>query len=186
MRFNDHSRLSGRHAVLSASKYHWINYEPEKMVRAYAAAMAAHRGTELHAFAHEAIKLGIKLPKAPKTLNLYVNDGIGYRMTSEQILRYSDNFFGTADTISFRNETLRVHDLKTGIAPASFKQLLVYCALFCLEYSFTPFEIRMEMRIYQNNEVYFQEADPDAVMHIMEKMKMFDRIIEEMKAGDGA
>ena len=47
--------------------------------------------------------LGQKLPKSQKTLNMYVNDAISFRMVPEQILFYSENCFGTADTIVFRN-----------------------------------------------------------------------------------
>jgi hypothetical protein len=77
--------------------------------------MAARRGTELHDLAHQLIRLGVKLPKTPTTLNLYVNDALGYRMTPEQVLYFSENCFGTADAISFRRNKLRIHDLKTGI-----------------------------------------------------------------------
>ena len=31
MKWNDHSRISGLHAFLGASKYHWINYNEEKL-----------------------------------------------------------------------------------------------------------------------------------------------------------
>lgn len=181
MIFNSHSQLAGRHAFLSASKYHWINYDEEKLDRSFTAAMAAQRGTELHALAHELIRLGVKLPKTDKTLNLYVNDAIGYRMTPEQILYYSDNAFGTADVISFARHKLRVHDLKTGITPTSEHQLEVYAALFCLEYKFRPFEIEMELRIYQSDEVRIYEADPDVIYHIMDKIVTFDKRINAIR-----
>lgn len=77
--------------------------------------------------------IGQKLPRLNKTLNAYVNDAIGYKMIPEQILFYSDNCFGTADAIVFRNGLLRIHDLKTGVIPAHMEQLEVYAALFCLE-----------------------------------------------------
>jgi Protein of unknown function (DUF2800) len=182
MRFNIHSQLEGRHAFLSASKYHWTRYDDEKLDRVYIAAMAAQRGTELHAFAHEAIRLGIKLPRTQKTLALYVNDAIGFRMVSEQILYYSDNCFGTADTISFRRGILRIHDLKTGVIPTSERQLEVYAALFCLEYRTKPAEIEIELRIYQNDEVRIYNADPDVITHIMDKIISFDKRIEIIKA----
>jgi hypothetical protein len=181
MIFNTHSQLVGRHAFLSASKYSWTNYDEEKLDRVFLASLAAQRGTELHAFAHEAIRLGIKLPNSPKTLNLYVNDAIGYKMTPEQILYYSDNCFGTADTIAFRRGTLRVSDLKTGVTRVSERQLEVYAALFCLEYRMKPFEIEIELRIYQNNEVQIYEVDPDVITHIMDKIVMFDQRIEAIR-----
>lgn len=182
MIFNEHSKLAGQHAFLSASKYHWINYEDDKIDRAYLASMAARRGTELHAFAHEAIRLGVKLPKSATSLNLYVNDAIGYRMIPEQILYYSDNCFGTADTIAFRRNKLRVHDLKTGITPTSEKQLEIYAALFCLEYKFKPHEIDIELRIYQRNEARIYDVDPDVIVHIMDKIITFDKRINAIRA----
>lgn len=181
MNFNTHSRLKGQHAFLSASKYHWIGYTEDKLDRVYLASLAAQRGTELHAFAHEAIRLGIKLPKTDKTLNMYINDAIGYRMTPEQILYYSDNCFGTADCISFRRNTLRIHDLKTGDSPTSEHQLEVYAALFCLEYKFKPFEFDIELRIYQNDEARIYDGDPDAIFHIMDRIVTFDKRINAIR-----
>lgn len=181
MIFNTHLNLVGQHAFLSASKYHWVNYDDDKIDRAFTAAMAARRGTELHAFAHEAIRLGIKLPKTPKTINLYVNDAIGFRMSSEVTLYYSDNCFGTADTIAFRNNKLRIHDLKTGLVQTSERQLEVYAALFCLEYSFKPHEIETELRIYQNDEIRIYDADPDVILHIMDKVIRFDKRIAAIR-----
>ncbi len=181
MIFNKHSNLIGQHAFLSASKYSWINYDEDKLDRVYIAALAAKRGTELHALAHELIRLGVKLPKSPKTLNLYVNDALGYRMTPELLVYYSDNAFGTADAISFRRGMLRVHDLKTGITPSSEHQVEVYAALFCLEYRMKPFEIEIELRVYQNDEVRIYEADPDVIFHIMDKIITFDKRINAIR-----
>jgi hypothetical protein len=181
MIFKEHSNLLGQHAFLSASKHHWINYEDEKIDRVYIAALAARKGTELHEFAHEAIRLGIKLPKTPKTLHLYVNDAIGYRMASEQVLYYSDNCFGTADSISFHRSKLRIHDLKTGVTKTSEHQLEVYAALFCLEYRVKPFEIEMELRIYQNDEIKIYEGDPDVIVHIMDRIITFDKRIQAIR-----
>lgn len=181
MLFNPHSNLEGQHAFLSASKYHWVNYDDEKLDRVYVAALAAQKGTELHALAHELIRLGVKLPGNKNALNKYVNDAIGYRMKSEQILYYSDNCFGTADTISFRRNTLRVHDLKTGVTPTSHRQLEIYVALFCLEYRFKPFDIDIEMRIYQGDEVRIFEGDPDVIAHVMAKIISFDKRIQTIK-----
>lgn len=182
MIFNRHSNLVGLHAFLSASKSHWVNYDNEKLDRVFLMSMAAKRGTELHAFAHEAIRLGVKLPKSNKTLNMYVNDAIGYRMTPEQVLYYSDNCFGTADAISFRRNILRISDLKTGETPSSFRQLEVYAALFCHEYDYVPMELDgIELRIYQCNEVQVHIPDPDVITHIMDKIVTFDRRIEELR-----
>lgn len=184
MNFNNHFRLEGQHAFLSASKYHWINYDEEKIENAYYKYLATAHGTRLHEFACECIKLGIKLPKTRKTLNMYVNDAIGYRMTTEQMLYYSDNCFGTADSISFRQNLLRIHDLKTGETPASMKQLEVYTALFCLEYKTDPNDIGIELRLYQSNEALIHEPSPDDILRIMDKIITFDKHIEKLKIGE--
>lgn len=183
MLFNTHSNLAGSHAFLSASNHSWINYDEDKLIRSYLASMAAKRGTELHAFAHEAIRLGIRLPRVPKTINQYVNDGIGFRMKPEQILYFSPNCYGTADTIKFSEQDmfLRIHDLKTGITPASFDQPLIYAALFCLEYGFRPVDLKIELRIYQNDEVHVVEADVHRVTQIMSTIVTFDKQITKIK-----
>lgn len=182
MNFNTHSDLVGKHAFLSASKYHWVNYSDEKLDNTYKTALAVQKGTELHDFAYRAINLGIKLPRTKKTLNMYVNDAIGYRMTPEQVLFYSVNCFGTADSIAFRNGLLRIHDLKTGVTATSMKQLEVYAAMFCLEYGEKPSQIDMELRIYQNDEVLEYSPDYDDITHIMDKIISFDKRIERLKA----
>ena len=181
MNWNKHSNLEGQHAFLSASGYHWINYDEDKVMDTYARWRAAQRGTELHAFAAQCIKLGQKLPRSEKTINMYVNDAIGYKMTPEQVLYYSPNCFGTADTISFRNNFLRIHDLKTGENPAHMEQLMVYAALFCLEYGVKPSEINMELRIYQNDQVVYHNATVEDIFPIMDRIITFDRVINNMK-----
>jgi hypothetical protein len=148
----------------------------------FATSLAAQKGTELHLFASEAIRLGIKLPRSSKTLNQYVNDAIGFRMSPEQILYYSNNAFGTADAISFRNNILRIHDLKTGVTLGSPHQLEVYAALFCLEYGVKPFDIEMDLRIYQNDDIERFDTEPGVIVHIMDKIIAFDKIIESMRA----
>jgi hypothetical protein len=183
MNFNDHSNLEGRHAFLSPSNYHWVNYDDQKLQARFISAMAARRGTDLHDFAHKAITLGIRLPKTKSTINLYVNDGIGYRMSCEVGLFYSINCFGHADTVSFRNGKLRISDLKNGISPTSHKQLKVYAALFCLEYGVSPFDIVIELRIYQRDEVMLEVGNPQEIQEIMNKIVYFDDLIESMKEG---
>jgi hypothetical protein len=150
----------------------------------FVAAMAAKRGTDLHMLAHDAIRLRVKLAKSNRALSTYVNDAIGFRMSCEQILYYSPNCFGTADTISFFRDKLRIHDLKTGISSTSERQLEVYAALFCLEYGVDPFLIQIELRIYQRDEIRVFEPYGESIMEIMDKIIEFDRQIEEMKASD--
>ena len=86
MIFNNHSNLEGQHAFLGASKYHWINYSEDKVAEAYSKFLATQKGTVLHEFACQCIRLGQKLPKSQKTLNMYVNDAIGFKMIPEQML----------------------------------------------------------------------------------------------------
>lgn len=182
MNFNKHSNLEGQHAFLGASKYHWVNYDEEKISAAYAKYLATLRGTELHAFAAQCIKLGQKLPRSNSTLNMYVNDAIGFKMTPEQILYYSDNCFGTADAICYRHDLLRIHDLKTGEVKAHMEQLEIYAALFCLEYKVDPSKINMELRIYQSNEIIVHNPDIEDIAPIMDRIITFDKIISKLKA----
>lgn len=179
MNFNSHFDLVGRHALLSASKYHWTNYDDDKFESHLTTHQLAQRGTELHALAAELIRLKIKLPRNTQTINAYVNDALGYRMTPEQVLMYSYNCFGTADAISFHKEKLRIHDLKTGTSKASFRQLEIYAAMFCLEYAIKPAQIGMEFRIYQSDDFEIMEGDPDEITHIMDKIIRFDKRVTQ-------
>lgn len=181
MNFNNHLNLEGQHAFLGASKYHWINYSEDKVVESYNKLLATLKGTTLHEFAAQCIKLGQKLPKSKKTLNNYVNDAIGYKMIPEQVLYYSENCFGTADAICFRNRLLRIHDLKTGIIPAHMEQLEIYAALFCLEYKFKPSDIDIELRIYQHDEVLCHNPSVEEIVPIMDKIITFDKAINKVK-----
>lgn len=181
MDFNSHSGLRGKHAFLSPSQYSWINYTEDKLEARFVAATAARRGVAMHDLAHNAIQLGVKLHTSNKTLALYVNDAIGYKMSSEQPLYYSDNCFGTPDTIAFRRKVLRVHDLKTGLSRSSEHQLEIYAALFCLEYDINPFEIQTELRIYQNEEATIFDGDPNQINAIMGLIIEFDIRIQFMK-----
>lgn len=181
MLFNQHSDLSGKHAFLSPSNYHWLNYDGQKLEARYFAASSARRGTDLHNLAHEAIRLNVKLARSNEALATYVNDAISYKMNCEQSLYYSENCFGTADTISFRRNKLRIHDLKTGITATSEKQLEVYAALFCLEYGADPFDIEIELRIYQRDEVRIYDPIPEGILAIMDKIIEFDQQIEILK-----
>lgn len=182
MHFNDHSELQGLHAFLSPSSYHWVNYTDEKLIERYRTHQAAQMGTRLHEFASEAVNLGVRLPKNGKTLNMFVNDVLGYRMKSEQPLFYSIYCFGTADAISFRNDLLRIFDLKTGTTKASLMQLKVYAALFCLEYGVRPAAIEYDLRIYQNDAIFTEDVDSTEIAHIMDRIITFDKYISELNA----
>lgn len=183
MNFNKHFNLEGQHAFLGASKFHWINYTDDKLTEAYKRFTAAQRGTELHEFAAQCIRLKQRLRGNKTTLAMYVNDAIGFRMTPEQVLYYSDNCFGTTDAISFRDNFLRIHDLKTGVTKTHMEQLLVYTALFCLEYRVKPYELEgVELRIYQNDSILVHNPEVDEIVPIIDKIKTFDKLIEKIKA----
>lgn len=176
--WNTHKNFKDKHAFLSASGYHWINYSDEKMLDAYDRMKAKEIGTRKHALAAELIDMRIRMPDNDISLNRYVNDGIAFRMSTEQVLCYSDYAFGTADAISFRKKKLRIHDLKTGTIPASMHQLEVYAALFCLEYDYSPDEIEIELRLYQNDEIIKENPGPEIIFPIMDKIRHFTELLE--------
>lgn len=203
MNFLTHTELRGKHALLAPSQPYWLNYDGEQLVQKFVSSYAQSMGTLLHELAETLIKNGIKLKKTDKSVMLvhlvgngipmaaidierlygnfmtYVNDAIGFKLTPEQPLVYSEYCFGTADAISFRNNFLRIHDYKSGTAPAKMEQLMVYAALFCLEYKYKPGEIEMELRIYQNDEVVFCNPTVEEIAHIMDTIIHQDRAIRE-------
>lgn len=70
-------------------------------------------------------------------LNVYGKQFTSTEVAVTQWLE-SDNCFGTADAISFRNNFLEIHDLKTGNTSGHVVQLMIYEALFRLEYDMNP------------------------------------------------
>jgi hypothetical protein len=166
MNFNSHPNLVGKHAFLSASKYSWIRYDEDKLIETYGNHQNAMMGSRLHQLASDLIGLGVKLPRTQKTLNLFVNDVIGFRMVSELVLFFSDNVFGTADALGFRKP------------PKSDRFLLQICH----EYGWKPQDIDVELRIYQHDDVQILIPVLEDIVPIMEKMVRFDNLIEQMKA----
>lgn len=210
MNFIDHSKLKGQHAVLSASQFRWINYDPNKLADIYFNSYMQQIGTVIHEFAAKLIDQKMKLDESGIKLlifylreknipefiinnidvdsiyfNLmnYVNDGIGFGMTTEQVLYYSENCFGTTDAISFYRKKLRIHDLKTGVAPGHMEQLEIYAALFCLEYKIKPKDIGIELRIYQGGDIIGYEPAHEEIMDICDKIVHSNSIIESIKQG---
>lgn len=199
MTFNKHLELVGKHAILSPSKHYWLNYDDEGLLRTYISSFATEVGTLVHEYAcdrityrmpldiqNEEAKNGllvfllkngipfkvIDLDRIFYNLVPYVNDAIGYKMESEIPLRYSDFCFGTADAIGIRRNMLRIHDLKTGTTPASMDQLLCYAGLFFLEYKrdYRPDTIKVELRIYQNQEILISQPATEEIKAVMEKI----------------
>lgn len=184
MIWNDHSRdiPNGSHAFLSPSTYSWAGYNDEKLMETYINKLAVARGTAMHDLACRLIKMKVRLPKNKNTLNLYVNDAITYKMDPERKLYYSKFCYGTADAIGLKDSLLRISDLKTGKTKASFEQLLLYAALFFLEYrQYKPSDLKVELRIYQNDEVRIEEPETDDIVPRMDKIVRFDRILTELE-----
>lgn len=206
MNYNKHSFLEGKHALLGASKYHWMNDTEEELIDRVAHSYAAEIGTQLHDVARKHIQYNIKLKKYDKdsvildlldrgiprfaincidinmvysNLMNYVNDCIGFRMTPEVVLAYSDICFGTTDAIGYfeKQKSLNIFDLKTGTSQAHMEQLMIYVALFCLEYRIKPIDIVIECRIYQNNDIIICNPEAPDIIPIMDKIVTFDKSI---------
>lgn len=174
MLWNDHKYMRGKHALFSPSNPCWGNYNPERAVEYIEACKAKDRGTELHELAEKMIKLKQRQRKSNDTLCQYVNDALSYRLKPEVLLYYSEVIFGTADAIGFNEDTqtLRIHDLKTGTGKVHPEQLLVYAALFCLEYHKDPYKINTELRIYQNNDKFIFNPTGAEIAKWMDQIKM--------------
>lgn len=203
MIFNDHSKLEGQHAFLGASTYHWLRWDDENLEKRYYGQFAQTIGTALHELAKDLIQNRIKLAKNDKKiiditlgklmiprgaydseeilidLLPFVNDAIGFRMTPEVILYYSLSCFGTTDAIAFDefNKILRIHDYKSGITPAKMDQLMIYAALFCLEYKKNPFDFATELRMYQNGEVITLIPEPTEIEGVMNLIVSKNKLI---------
>lgn len=205
-RWNDHHNLEGKHALMGGSNYHWLNWTNDNFEQRFYAQYATEIGTALHQLASDCIKGGIKLNKGDRHLiNLYlykagipflafdteailfnimnfVNDCIGFHMSSEVVLYYSNYCFGTADAIYFsdRDKLLRISDYKSGAIPAHMEQLLIYSAMFCLEYHKSPRDFKTILRIYQNQEIVEQIANPDDIENIMNLIILRNKQILEI------
>lgn len=207
MDFFKHKEFEGRHAMLAPSQPYWLNYTEDDLYKKFVSTYAQSMGTLLHELAESLITNKIKLKKTDTKVVLvhllkngipraaieldriytnfmtYVNDAIGYRLTPEQVLVYSEYCFGTADAIAFDNNLLRIHDYKSGTTPAKMEQLLVYAALFCLEYKYKPGEIDIELRIYQNDEIIIEKPEADVIAPIMDIIIHSDRVCRDMYEG---
>lgn len=190
MNFNKHSELDGKHAILSPSKPYWLNYSQDQMMNYLRSQRAAQEGTELHEIAAALIRKGLKLRGSTQTLTAYVNDAIGYGMTPEVALKYSDVCFGHADAVDYNHGLLRIHDLKTGSGPVHMEQLEIYAALFLLEYEralgVNPLNTKVNLRIYQNDDIQEYAPDKDRMEALIYGIKerdswVQDSLMEEIK-----
>lgn len=152
-----------------------------KMVRAYIYGKY-HESKSITLSERLARGLDIMPDEVFLTLSAYVDDAISMEMESEQMLYFSDKCFGTADTIKFieRKNLLIIHDLKTGSVPAKMEQLMIYAALFCLEYKFDPKDLNIELDIYQNNEIAVLEPTVSDIVPIMDKIIEFNNLLKDL------
>lgn len=187
MIFNTHLDLKDKHSMLSPSQSAWLRYPDQKVIDKLLSIERTKMGTRLHAWACETILLKIKQAKSKRTICAYINDALLYDMTPELVLKYSDNCFGTADTLCFdyKQKLLRIHDLKTGVTEAGLDQVKVYAALFCLEYMINPEDIHIELRIYQTDEVACCVPYAEEIREIMNIIIHEDLVIESFKAEGG-
>lgn len=210
MMWNDHHQLEGMHAFLGASQYHWINWNDTVFETRYYSQFSTQLGTVIHELASDCIKSRTKLTKHDKHLiditlfkngipksaydsdtildNLvsFVNDAIGFHMSSEVILFYNFDCFGTTDAIIFneKERMLRIHDLKTGSTPAHMEQLMIYAALFCLEYKKKPENFTTELRIYQSGDIIGYIPEPREIEKYMEIIVTRTELIKKIKGRD--
>lgn len=213
MIWHDHSRLEGQHALLSPSKKSWLNYDSQSMFDSYASSWASTIGTAIHAFAESRIERRKKLTKSCRdsldqylydagipeqlididlyfdNLSSYVNDCIGFRMKPEVLLYLSDDCFGTTDAINYdeKNRILRISDYKSGKTTPSMDQLLIYAALFMIEYkrdlNLELGNIKIELRIYYQNEVLYYEPEANEMAHLIDIILSKNKMLKEIKEG---
>lgn len=184
MSFKTNTRVIGQHAFLSPSTYHWLDYDEDKLRRVYFQREQARRGDRLHVLAKDMIDLGVKLPDNGTTLSMYVNDAIGFRMEAEVPVIYSEDCFGTVDTLCCRNNTLRIHDLKTGVSSTDIRQLKIYAAIFCFQWKFSPDQLRIILRIYQNDDIFEEIADPIDIAMVMDRVQTQAALIAHLREED--
>ena len=60
-------------------------------------------------------------------------------------------------------------------------QLRIYAALFCLEYVVKPENIKIELRIYQSGEVFYEEPEAEVIRAIMNKIVDSDKFLRKLK-----
>lgn len=115
------------------------------------------------------------------TLQQYINDGSGFRMKTEQTLVYSDFIYGTADAIRYEDDVLRISDYKSGKHPVSMDQLLVYAALFCLEYKVDPMKTKFHLRIYQQGKIICNEPEGSQILDIANRIVYVNKVATSVR-----
>lgn len=205
MKWNDHKGLEGKHAILGASTWRWINWDDTQLNKNIVSSYASTIGTLIHDLAKDCIRNKIQITdydinlivlklsqnRIPHNMydpmillnkiKSYVNDCIANNMSSEVLLFYSRWCFGTADAINYdeKLKLLQIYDLKTGSIPAHMEQLYIYDALFCLEYDIKPKDIVIENRIYQNDSVICVNPIPSTIKNIQTLIKERTKYLNE-------
>ena len=80
-----------------------------------------------------------------------------------------------------KQKMLRIHDLKTGTTPAHMEQLLIYAAIFCLQYrdQIPPLgSFGIELRIYQLDNVIIYQPEPEEVSMVMAKITAATKMLD--------
>lgn len=206
-KFYNHPEVKeGAHAIISPSRHILKQgYTTEQFDNYIRSTYSTVIGTSIHELASELIKARIRVgnKEAVKMIDLklyndgiprsvydannyiptfvpFVKDAIGFDMQSEQVLKYSDFAFGTADAIKFSNSKgeLRIHDLKTGKIPANIDQLVSYAALFFLEYHLKPGDVKTTCCIYQNGEIVTALPQASDILPIMDQIRTLNDYYE--------
>ena len=211
MQWHDHSEIDGLHAFLAPSKKSWLNYDYEKLEAAWANSWATTIGTVLHAFAEKRIRRRRRITNKSKesiedfmydngipeklidvdeyfeNLAAFINDAIGFRMVPEKGLKISDDCFGHTDAISYdeRKKILRISDYKSGKTEPSMDQLLIYAALFFIEYGkelgIGLSDLKVELRIYYQGQVLYYEPEEDVMAHTVDIVLCKNRELKTIK-----
>lgn len=209
MYWNDHKEFEGLHAFLGASQYHWMKWTDDILKQRYINSFSTDIGTIIHELASKCIKRKVKLTdedtnliymtlkdnhipdnvcnikKILDNVKNFINDSIDNNMSSEVILFYSDLAFGTTDAINFNGKKLLIFDLKTGVIQARFEQLLIYSALFCLEYDIIPTTISFELRIYQSGDVIQFEPKGEEIQWYMDTIVTTEQKLRDIVDMEG-
>ena len=178
----DFPELEDKHALMSPSNPYWLRYTDEQVIDMYNGMMRKIKGTELHEWAENTIRLGITQSSSKKTLYMYVNDAIRYKMRVEQKLYYGKYCHGKADAIMCDGKILRIHDLKTGEIPGKIDQLIVYAALYCLQYNQDPHDFAIELRIYQADQIVICKPTAEDVIDVMNKIVHNHSILDSINS----
>ena len=58
----------------------------------------------------------------------------------------------------------------------------IYAALFCLEYRVRPGDIKIELRVYKNDEVLVHTPTAENIVPVMDKIIHLDKLFEDIES----